>query len=201
MNNTPINPLDYATPEKRQRPKTSWLAWVVLVFLAWGAFEILTDRDPSLPAGQTANRLKCADNLRRLGAAIIQYTIDHAGQYPDSLGTLLLNEDITAAAFIRPGSNDVASAKPTKREQAAEIDGGTHCSYRYLGRGMTINPVTRDCVIVYEPLASDGMNVLFGDGHVEFAKYYQAKFLLDQVAVSRTAVRIPDLPTTRATGQ
>jgi len=197
MSNTPINPLDYATPNLN-RCKTRWWLWVPLSLLA--VFLLIAILLPSLNHPRPANdRVKCASNLRQIGQAILLYTHDHAGQYPDSLGILLLNEDMIPPVFICPCSNDSASAQPTTREQAAEINAGKHCSYIYLGRGMTTNLVAPHCVIGYEPLANhsgDGMNVLFGDGHVEFIDKIHAASILTQVAAGKTVVRYPVLPTT-----
>jgi len=194
MSNTPINRLDYATPDLN-RPKTRW--WALFTLLA--ALVLIIMLLPEPRSRDVSPRVKCASNLRQIGQAIFLYTNDNAGQYPDSLGTLLLNEDIPSPIFVCPSSHGIASAKPTTREQAAEIDSGKCCSYIDLGRGCVAGRVLADQVIVYEPLTNhggDGMNVLFGDGHVEFLGKVQAASILNQIAAGKTIVRLPDSPTT-----
>jgi len=137
----------------------------------------------------------CKSHLRAIGKAILQYTQDNAGHYPDSLGTILLMESVSSSVFRCPSSNDWVSVKPTAREQAAEIDSGKCCSYIYPGRGLLVGDVAADQVIVFEPLSNhngDGMNVLFGDGLVEFVFKAQGASILNQVSAGKTVVRCPE---------
>jgi prepilin-type processing-associated H-X9-DG protein len=64
---------------------------------------------PSLSrSSETANRVKCAMNLRRIGQAIMLYRNNNGGEFPDSLWSLILapSSGLDAHAFICPSSND-----------------------------------------------------------------------------------------------
>jgi prepilin-type processing-associated H-X9-DG protein len=143
----------------------------------------------------------CASNLRQIGQAILLYCNENNSTYPDTLGTLLLTEDITAEVFICPLTNVPRSTAPTTRAQADEIDSGKCTSYIYLGKGMNARTVPADAVIAYEPLSNhggDGTNVLFGDGHVEFLNKTEAQTILTQVQSGARPVR---WPTTQRAGR
>lgn len=127
---------------------------------------------PSLNrARETANRVKCASNMRQIGQAILLYANENKGNYPPDLGTLIRTEDITADAFICPSSNvslpgNIGQMKP---EQIAQWV-NEHSPYIYVGKGLN-NNAPADRVVLYEQLEDhdkDGGNFLYGDGHVEF---------------------------------
>jgi prepilin-type processing-associated H-X9-DG protein len=130
---------------------------------------------PSLcKLSEAANRAKCAANLLSIGLALQLYQQDNGGTYPDTLGQLAENEQIASKVFTCPSSNDEASASTAPAAVAADIDAGPaghHCSYVYIGRGLTAKTVTDATVLCYEPPDNHdgtGCNVLYGDGHVEW---------------------------------
>jgi len=133
--------------------------------------------------------------MRQIGQAIAMYANNHNGQFPDDLKTVLENEDLPTAVFVCPSSNDrVASVAATTQATAAGLSQPGHLSYLYLGKGLTNQTVTDDSVILYEPLtnhASAGMNVMFGDFHVEWLSAAEAATILKQVAAKRGIVRYP----------
>ena len=106
----------------------------------------------------------------QIGAACLKYANDHGGEYPDSLGTLLMNEDITSVEFYCPGSGDTPAEGATKQEVAQNMIAGGHLSYVYLGRGLTRAMIGGSTIIAYErpSIFPDGANVLWGDGHADF---------------------------------
>jgi len=82
-----------------------------------------------------------------------------------------MNEDITSAVFVSPGSQDTPADGSTPQAIADNVSAGGHLSYVYLGRGLTTQTVKDDFVIAYERPGiwpNGGGNILFGDGHVEF---------------------------------
>jgi len=128
---------------------------------------------------EMANRVKCASNERQIGQGILLYSNDHKGPYPPDLGTLIKEEDMTAAVFICPDSNVTVPANLTQPDDiAAWVN--KNSSYVYLGAGMKQgeDPTT---IVLYEKPENhhDGSNVLYGDGHVEFV---QARELQRQLA-------------------
>jgi prepilin-type processing-associated H-X9-DG protein len=119
---------------------------------------------PSLNrAREIANRVKCAANERSIGQAILLYENDFHGQYPPDLVTLAKTESVPLSVFVCPSSNDTPASSPDT------LMSGGHCSYVYLGKGLTSqsDPIT---VVLCENSSDHdkGGNLLYADGHVEF---------------------------------
>jgi prepilin-type processing-associated H-X9-DG protein len=135
--------------------------------------------------------------MRQIGQAISMYANDHNGQFPDDLQTVLENEDVTSAVFVCPESNDQPAIGPTTQATAAALLQPGHLSYIYLGKGLTTQTVTDDTVILYEPLAnhgSKGMNVMFGDFHVEWLPAADAATILKQQAAGTRPIKYAAKP-------
>ena len=105
---------------------------------------------PSLNrARETANRVKCASNLRQMGQALLLYANENKGGYPRTLasptggqtwgsgtsdsdpfvGTETANDDVTAALFLLIRTQDIGSEVFTCPSSNAEKDlygGGTN---------------------------------------------------------------------------
>ncbi|MBC8109414.1 MAG: hypothetical protein H7Z14_22715 [Anaerolineae bacterium] len=129
---------------------------------------------PSLNrARETANRVKCASNERQIGQAMLLYANDNKGSYPDDLGTLLLTQDITIDVFLCPSSDNSLPPefeKMTPQQMAAWVN--ENSNYIYGGKGLN-NSSPAEKILVIEKVDdhdSDGINCLFGDGHVEFVQ-------------------------------
>jgi prepilin-type processing-associated H-X9-DG protein len=125
---------------------------------------------PALLRGiETANRIKCASNLRQIGQAMILYANENRGQYPPTMEELLVSQDITSVVFVCPSTADTPATGVNAQQTIANISAGGHQSYIYLGKGRN-GTAGRDVVLVYEPMSTHkgGFNALFGDGHVEF---------------------------------
>jgi len=129
---------------------------------------------PSLNrARETANRVKCASNMRQIGQGMLLYSNDHRGQYPPDLATVAREEEIGPETFICPSGKKSPPPNATgmTREQVAEWV-VKNTDYVYLGAGKT-NATPADEVVLYEDPTDhgrDGINALFGDGHVEFMR-------------------------------
>ena len=127
---------------------------------------------PSLNrARETANRIKCASNMRQIGQGLLLYANDNHGQYPPRLEELLLSEGLQSEVFVCPSSNDTPASGGTPQQQAAALSTGGHESYIYVPN--LTNLSSADTIVLYEPLIdhrNDGINILFGDGHVEFLR-------------------------------
>jgi prepilin-type processing-associated H-X9-DG protein len=139
---------------------------------------------PSLNrAREQANRIKCASNERQIGQAILLYTNGGIGKYPPDLGELLKTQDLAVDAFICPDSGTKVPsdfAQMTKDQQAAWVD--EHSDYIYVGKDLTGDKSTAETVVLYEKRENhgrDGMNILFGDGHVEFDTMARAQSLIE----------------------
>jgi prepilin-type processing-associated H-X9-DG protein len=139
-------------------------------------------------------RAKCVSNLHQIGLAILLYQQDHGGQYPDTLGRLTETEQIGPDVFVCPESNDQPSTGPTTRAISDEVTAGPaghHCSYVYIGRGLTDKTVTPTTIVAYDAPddhGGDGGNALYGDGHVDWLnKADAAKVLPAWAAAMRPA--------------
>lgn len=126
---------------------------------------------PSLNrARETANRVKSASNLRQIGLANMLYANENGGKFADDLGTLARTQDINPDAFVSPRTGKQLRMGPgMSPEQIADLV-ESHTDYVWLGKGLTTATATADRVIAYENYerVSDGVNLLYGDGHVEF---------------------------------
>ncbi len=157
----------------------------ILNVLLWGAYLglIFAVMVPTMGmARQTANQVKCASQLKSLGFAVLLYSNENRGAYPDSLEQLYLTQDITPEIFVCPDSSDTKATGATPEAIAKDLTAGGHLSYVYVGKGMTsrVSPAT---VIAYEPLTNHGhgSNVLFGDGTVTFIRKAQAEPMIKQI--------------------
>lgn len=138
---------------------------------------------PSLNrARETANRVKCASNMRQIGMGILLYANDNKGKYPPDLGTILKTQDITGEVFVCvSGNNGLPGNWGTMAmdDRAKWID--ANADYIYLGKGM--NAATgADTIVLHEKVQNhgQGMNMLFGDGHVEWMMMPQAMQMIEK---------------------
>jgi hypothetical protein len=135
---------------------------------------------PSLNrARETANRVKCASNMRQIGMAILLYSNDMKGAYPPDLGTLLKTEDITAAVFVCPDTGKSPPPGMSPDEAADWVNKNT--DYVYIGSNLKQGaaPSVVVCYEKPEDHGNDGQNILFGDGHIEFCKPELAQKLIN----------------------
>jgi prepilin-type processing-associated H-X9-DG protein len=117
-----------------------------------------------------ANRVCSASNLKQIGLAMIMYANDHHGEFPDSMETILATTDITLPTFVYPGGNDIPPSGATTQAVLIDLTKRGHCSYLYFGGGLS-SACEPSAVLACEramPETRDGMNVLMGDGHIEF---------------------------------
>jgi prepilin-type processing-associated H-X9-DG protein len=119
-------------------------------------------------AREQANRVKSASNLRQIGLGGLMYANDHRGKLPDSLGKMIAEEDLTPQVFVNPRTGSPPPPPDLPKEQWPQwVD--EHSDYVWLGRGKT-SAAPADAVLAYEKFdgLKDGVNILYGDGHVEF---------------------------------
>ena len=77
---------------------------------------------PSLNrARETANRVKCAQNMRQIGLALLAYGNNNRGAYPPDLQTLLSNSpQLKPEVMTCPSSDDTPAAN------ASSLNAGGH---------------------------------------------------------------------------
>ena len=176
----PPTPLDYRAPARP--PVRRWYA-ISTTNLALGSLMItgllvlmLAPFSFSSHHHGESQRVHCAANLKQIGLAMIMYANSHQDQFPASLQEVFSESEMDAVTFVCPTSADTPAQGPTTQATAAALGQPGHCSYIYLGKGLTAPQASNDShiVLAYEPLSThrgplgSGMNVLFGDGQVEF---------------------------------
>jgi hypothetical protein len=129
---------------------------------------------PTSRASESANRVKCASNLRHLGRALHAYAAagvnDH---FPPDLETLYRLSDLDSHRLLCPSGDELpAHLKQDLPESNRQVtfEFGETLSYLYLGAPMSAE-VPSNVVLAYElphHHRNDGGNVLFGYGRVEF---------------------------------
>jgi len=127
---------------------------------------------PSLNrARDAANRIKSASNLRQIGLANMLYANEHPkNASADDFGTLLKTQDIAMEVFINPRTGTVLPREvqaAAMEEKIAWVNANS--DYVWGGKGLN-DSVEADRPVAWEnPLTVDeGINILFGDGHVEW---------------------------------
>lgn len=142
---------------------------------------------------ESAQRVKCASNLRQIGQSVQAYASDHRGWLPPSLDLLLLGDYLTPGVVICPSSDDERAEGPTTQAVAAAVRTvPKHCSYVYLGGGHTHQTATSAFVLAYEHRHNHddrGMNFLYGDGTVRWLDKPQADRVLAELQAGRNPPR------------
>ena len=138
---------------------------------------------PSLNrARETANRVKCASNLRQIGQGLLLHSNENRGFYPRSLGELVKTQDMGAEVFFCPsGSNPILPHSNELDDLITWAD--ETCHYEFLAAELASDEIGPEVIIVIEREGAhggDGRNALFGDGHVEFLREQEIAAVLDQ---------------------
>ena len=134
--------------------------------------------------GEVRNRIICPNNLRVIGQALTLYANNHDHKYPGDWSALL-SEGFSSSFLVCPSSNEEPAIGATTQAVLADFATPYHCSYIYLGKGLS-QPLPSDRVMALESLKNHqekGMNVLFGDMHIEWLDKAQADTLLAKLAI------------------
>lgn len=138
------------------------------------------------------SRNACVGNLHEIGLALIMYADHHGGNFPDSFKTLVVSGETQGNVFVCPATDDTAAQGSTPAIVADRLTQGGHLSYVYVGRGLTLSTASDRTVLAYEPLSNhgDGMNVVFGDCHIEWLAGEAARKLQDQAAAGLLPIMV-----------
>ena len=131
-------------------------------------------------AREQANRVKSASNLRQIAQGAMLYANDHKGMLPADLGIMTKEEDLTPQVFINPRSDKGAVPPPDKSQWPDWVK--EHSDYVWLGEGKNMAKLDADMVLAHEKLEdnTEGINIAFGDGHVEWYTMPQAQQLIEK---------------------
>ena len=164
----------YHVESRSPFPGSELLSEQGLIAQAGGAFAGTAIAAVLLPsmnrAQEMTNQMRSVSNLRQIGMCILLFSNENKGKYPDDLGELLKSQDVGMEVFVSPRTETALPGNRVGMDAAAQAAWvNENSDYVYLGKGMTqgVNPET---VVAYEnsDRVEDGINLLFGDGHVEF---------------------------------
>ena len=133
-------------------------------------------------AARDARIAASQDKLRQIDRALQIYSNEHRAIYPPDFGTLY-TQGLAPETFVNPrGSTPPPPAGATDEQKVAWINASTDYVFRAAGR-----PASRfgaGDVLAYENPAdmAAGINVLFGDGRVEFR---EMRWALETIGLPR----------------
>jgi prepilin-type processing-associated H-X9-DG protein len=123
-----------------------------------------------------------AESLHEIGSACFLYANEHDGRLPDNLGILVRDADLSATA-LQSLWGIYRTQHPTTEPAALVVWSNRHCDYEYLGAGKIASQLKPMSILAHEkwPVAkhAGGMDILYGDGHVEWHTLTEAAKLLD----------------------
>jgi hypothetical protein len=166
-------PLDYQRNTMPRQPRSFRVFRLLVVFVVlWFVAPMV--KSALNPPRVISARTRCSMNLSQIGLAISLYCRDNNQQFPSDLAALLLTEDASADMFICPASTDFVLPDATAQQQAATLLSGRHCSFIYVGAGMT-SATNADALVAFELPdnhgKSAGGNVLHAGGYVTWLAF------------------------------
>ena len=136
--------------------------------------------------------------MRQIGQAMMLYATENQGAFPPRPEDLLLSQPITSDVFVCPSTTDTKAPGTSAVAAAAKLSAGGHLSFIYVGAGLNSN-ATPDTILLYEPITNhsgDGINVLYGDGHVEFQSKAEANRIINELKLGHNPPAERDSPFT-----
>jgi len=134
-------------------------------------------------AREIANRSVSGANLNGLYKAMYTWSVTNNDQFPESMAVLVEDGSIGTKTLFHPASGkEVPDEVQTKSMREGNLKAmaewaAKNSDYVYI-TGLTAN-VRADHIVMYEKTGNDwteeGMNILFGDGHVEWQSKDQAR--------------------------
>src|SRR3989442_6403876 len=113
----------------------------------------------------------------------------HGGRLPPALDDLITHADLTREVFVCPsGTGELATGATTQEVVNHFRKNPIHCSYPDVGAGLIAATLRPQHVLAYEPLSNhaghkegDGINVLYGDGTVQWVAKPQAERIVAEL--------------------
>lgn len=163
-------PLSYGIVPRDKRRIAVLIAFLLMLamVLAWGYRE--RNRSQRYQAiREPANMVRCQQNLKSIGQAILEYAAEHEGKRPESLSELLVAKNLDSRLFVCPCGRETAAAGATTREVVQVLNKLGHLSYLYAPGGFQ-TPIDPNAVLLYEAIANHGVgiNLIYGDGRNDF---------------------------------
>jgi prepilin-type processing-associated H-X9-DG protein len=154
-------------------------------------------------ARELSRRVGDAGNLRSISWGCMGWAAAHNNQYPDHLARLVAEGQLTPAMLVSMRlaiTPELVMTDELKKLAAADIDGFTrrvdaHCDFIYLGKGMASGIDSSVAVAMEKPTPhlSEGINIAFQDGHVQFVKWPAVRDTLSRTNIYRKAHNLPEI--------
>lgn len=170
--------LDYAPPGKGRKPPFTLadlaVSFVIgLALFLGGILAVRYAHDSHHGPSGTAAQHRCAFNLKEIHKSIEMYARQHDGSYPPDFEALLPGLVPDLMWCSGDSTPDASGSRPASPR-----------SYVYRAAGVTSSTVTPRHVIAHDKPtnhAGQRMNVLFGDGTVEWLDATAAKKLIAEL--------------------
>lgn len=151
---------------------------------------LISIRLPALGGSkERANRIKCQSNLQQIYRLMESYAKQHGGEFPATFDALFTDPETSSLELaVCPSSADEKAPGATREEALANFRTGEHnCSYVYLGAGRRLGASAQIVLAHEKPVNHElqGINVLLGDGRVEWYDPAAAAKLLPDVKFER----------------
>ena len=163
-------------------PGSTLIASDPMVTLLYAEPAMIGTMLPSLNrAREQANRVKSASNLRQIGLAAIMYANNNKEKLPDDFGEMIKTNYIeTPQIFVNPTRGEMPPIPPNRDQWPEWV--AEHSDYVWLGKGKTMSTATPETVIAHEKLDNhpEGVNLLYGDGHVEWMPTIAAREAIEK---------------------
>src|SRR5690349_18132049 len=111
--------------------RPAWLVGSLAAFLAGSTTLGMLLGSRGIVCGESADRVKCASNMRQVYMALTIYASAHNGALPPDLATLLTTTDITPDVFVCPLGKERVARGADAAAMAADMARGGRCSYIY----------------------------------------------------------------------
>jgi hypothetical protein len=207
---SPIDPnerppvLEYGKPARSARPqqvvrastRLLWVAcWVTVALLVLaGIGSMIPDR-----GRRGSPQLKCASQLRSIAQHMLLYVQSNGGQLPPDLAALEQDHRGIAHLLVCPESAATPATGTTTAEVVHRLrTHAGHCSYMYLGAGLTSATVTPRHIIALDHAGNHAgkvTNVLYGDWSVNRLDRKEAAHVRSELAAGHNPPR-PQPPQT-----
>lgn len=135
----------------------------------------------------------CASNLRQIGQGIAVFRNDNR-VWPQTLAEILMGGEVNAEVFACPSSDAEKAPGLTIQEAALTLIHPKHCSYIYFPPPADAGDLAIERVLAVERVENHrggGMNILFGDGHVNWFDSQRAQFILSELNAGHNPPRTP----------
>jgi len=127
-----------------------------------------------------AQRAQAGNNLRMIGVALQMYAVDH-NQYPPDFGPLLAEKKVTLDTLVSSHAGTQVPPEVRKGNLDEQANwANSRSDFVYLGAELKPN-AGATAILVYErPDGRPGMNMLFGDGHIEWIDVESARQMIEK---------------------